>query len=103
MIEASPCKAIVVPAIEKDIKIPLRKQDLSWIDFLSCVNSLTRYLHQNLDSPFIISFSKISNGNALHSSISNNISLHGRKKYSSAVYLPVDSTIAVLFSSGTTG
>ncbi|KAL1832011.1 hypothetical protein DCAR_0102027 [Daucus carota subsp. sativus] len=67
VIEASPCKAIVVPAIGKDVKVQLRKQDLLWIDFLSSVDSLPR------------------------------------EKYSSAAYLPADSMIAILFSSGTTG
>ncbi|KAM7497541.1 hypothetical protein LguiA_021955 [Lonicera macranthoides] len=35
VVEAAPNKAIVIPATRKDLNIQLRKQDLSWKDFLS--------------------------------------------------------------------
>lgn len=44
VIEAGPCKAIVIPAIGKDLGIQLRENDLSWKDFLSSLDHLPRYL-----------------------------------------------------------
>ncbi|KAL7203019.1 hypothetical protein ACSBR1_034465 [Camellia fascicularis] len=67
VVEAVPPKAIVIPASGKDMDVQLRKQDLSWKDFLSSVDH------------------------------------HPRSKYFSPVYLPIDSTTNILFSSGTTG
>ncbi|KAF7120580.1 hypothetical protein RHSIM_Rhsim13G0231200 [Rhododendron simsii] len=67
VIDAEPPKAIVIPASGKDVGVQLRKQDLSWNEFVSCVNHLPR---PNSYSP---------------------------------VYLPIDSTTNILFSSGTTG
>ncbi|CAN0901436.1 Probable CoA ligase CCL12 [Linum grandiflorum] len=40
--EAKPLKAIVLPAVGNDVGIQLRKQDLSWNDFLSSANHLER-------------------------------------------------------------
>ncbi|KAM7502893.1 hypothetical protein LguiB_001797 [Lonicera macranthoides] len=42
VVEAAPNKAIVIPATRKDLNIQLRKQDLSWKDFLSSVRHLSR-------------------------------------------------------------
>ncbi|KAJ8643479.1 hypothetical protein MRB53_005227 [Persea americana] len=42
VIEAGPCKAIVIPAIGKDLGIQLRENDLSWKDFLSSLDHLPR-------------------------------------------------------------
>ncbi|KAJ8770115.1 hypothetical protein K2173_011210 [Erythroxylum novogranatense] len=39
VLEASPCKTIVLPAIGNSVGVQLRKQDLSWADFLSCANN----------------------------------------------------------------
>ncbi|XVE78758.1 hypothetical protein DITRI_Ditri14bG0003700 [Diplodiscus trichospermus] len=68
VVEADPFKAIVLPVSENNLGVTLRKQDLSWQEFLSSVN-------------------------------------HGRSKsnHYSPVYQPIDSTINILFSSGTTG
>ncbi|XP_062172172.1 probable CoA ligase CCL12 isoform X2 [Alnus glutinosa] len=42
VVEAAPLKAIVLPAIENDVGIQLREQDLSWKDFLSSANHHSR-------------------------------------------------------------
>lgn len=42
VVEAAPHKAIVVPASGKDVKVKLRKQDLSMEEFLSGVRNLPR-------------------------------------------------------------
>ena len=42
VVEAIPPKAIVIPVSGKDLDVRLRKQDLSWNDFLSSVNHLPR-------------------------------------------------------------
>ncbi|XP_010276331.1 PREDICTED: probable acyl-activating enzyme 18, peroxisomal isoform X2 [Nelumbo nucifera] len=42
VLEANPCKAIVVPSIGNDVGVQLRKHDLSWQDFLSRVAHLPR-------------------------------------------------------------
>lgn len=44
VIEAGPCKAVVIPAaMGNDVGIQLRENDLSWKDFLSSVKHLPRY------------------------------------------------------------
>ncbi|GFZ18245.1 acyl-activating enzyme 18 [Actinidia rufa] len=78
VVEAIPPKAIVIPVSGKDLDVRLRKQDLSWNDFLSSVNHLPRLL-------------------------SPHFSFSARPIYYSPVYLPIDSTTNILFSSGTTG
>ncbi|XP_059628797.1 probable CoA ligase CCL12 [Cornus florida] len=45
VVEAAPYKAIVISGTGKDVDIQLRKQDLSWKDFLSSVNHLPRPIH----------------------------------------------------------
>ncbi|OMO57870.1 AMP-dependent synthetase/ligase [Corchorus olitorius] len=65
--EASPYKVIVLHVSGNDVGIQLREQDLSWKDFLSCVNHCPRPYHHT------------------------------------PTYLPIDSAINILFSSGTTG
>ncbi|XP_058200473.1 probable CoA ligase CCL12 isoform X2 [Rhododendron vialii] len=67
VVDADPAKAIVIPASGKDVGVQLRKQDLSWNDFVNSVNHLPRPIS------------------------------------CSPVYLPIDSTTSILFSSGTTG
>jgi hypothetical protein len=47
VVEAAPLKAIVLPAIENDVGIQLREQDLSWKDFLSSANHHSRYVCSN--------------------------------------------------------
>ncbi|KAK2972566.1 hypothetical protein RJ640_022417, partial [Escallonia rubra] len=42
VVEAAPSKAIVIPAAGNNVNIQLRKQDLSWKDFLSGVHNLPR-------------------------------------------------------------
>ncbi|XP_021279086.1 probable acyl-activating enzyme 18, peroxisomal isoform X2 [Herrania umbratica] len=42
VVEASPCKAIVLPVSGNAVGIQLREQDLSWKDFLACVNQHSR-------------------------------------------------------------
>ncbi|KAI8526384.1 hypothetical protein RHMOL_Rhmol13G0303300 [Rhododendron molle] len=67
VVDADPAKAIVIPSSGKDVGVQLRRQDLSWKDFVNCVNHLPRPISY------------------------------------SPVYLPIDSTTSILFSSGTTG
>ncbi|OMO81026.1 AMP-dependent synthetase/ligase, partial [Corchorus capsularis] len=67
VVEADPYKAIVLPVSGNNVGIQLRKQDLSWQEFLSSANQSPRPNHY------------------------------------SPVYQPIDSTINILFSSGTTG
>ncbi|XP_012474125.1 probable CoA ligase CCL12 isoform X2 [Gossypium raimondii] len=67
VVEADPFKAIVLPASGNSVGIELRKQDVSWKEFLSIANQRPRSNHY------------------------------------SPVYRPIDSTINILFSSGTTG
>ncbi|KAJ4970572.1 hypothetical protein NE237_003671 [Protea cynaroides] len=67
VVEAGPCKAIVVPVIGKDVGVQLREHDLSWKDFLSCVDHLSRPLHyfpvyQSIDSMTNILFSSGTTG-----------------------------------------
>ncbi|XP_076918278.1 putative CoA ligase CCL12 [Bidens hawaiensis] len=42
VVEATDCRVIVVPAIGESIDIQLRKQDISWEDFLSSTKHLSR-------------------------------------------------------------
>ncbi|KAH7836660.1 hypothetical protein Vadar_004042 [Vaccinium darrowii] len=42
VVDADPPQAIVIPASGKDVGVKLRKQDLSWKDFVSSVNHLPR-------------------------------------------------------------
>ncbi|KAL5708512.1 putative CoA ligase ccl12 [Ranunculus cassubicifolius] len=42
VIEANACKAIVVPAVGKDVQSHLREHDLSWREFLASVDHLSR-------------------------------------------------------------
>ncbi|KAH7838820.1 hypothetical protein Vadar_031582 [Vaccinium darrowii] len=42
VVDAEPPKAIVIPVSGKDVGVQLRKQDLSWKDFISRVNHLPR-------------------------------------------------------------
>ncbi|KAJ4830623.1 putative acyl-activating enzyme 18, peroxisomal [Turnera subulata] len=42
VVEANPCKAIVIPVIGDNVGIQLRKQDVSWKEFLSSVSHLPR-------------------------------------------------------------
>ncbi|MBA0826102.1 hypothetical protein Goarm_010988 [Gossypium armourianum] len=67
VVEADPFKAIVLPVSGNSVGIELRKQDVSWKQFLSIANQRPRSNHY------------------------------------SPVYRPIDSTINILFSSGTTG
>ncbi|XP_022753513.1 probable acyl-activating enzyme 18, peroxisomal isoform X2 [Durio zibethinus] len=67
VVEADPFKAIVLPVTGNNLGIKLRKQDLSWKEFLSSVNQ------------------------------------HQRSNHYHPIYRPIDSTINILFSSGTTG
>ncbi|MBA0762933.1 hypothetical protein Gotri_012478 [Gossypium trilobum] len=67
VVEADPFKAIVLPVSGNSVGIELRKQDVSWKEFLSIANQRPRSNHY------------------------------------SPVYRPIDSTINILFSSGTTG
>ncbi|XP_042480556.1 probable CoA ligase CCL12 [Macadamia integrifolia] len=67
VVEAGPWKAIVVPAIGKDVSVQLRKHDLSWKDFLSRVDHLPRPNHhfpvyQSMDSVTNILFSSGTTG-----------------------------------------
>ncbi|KAJ4972219.1 hypothetical protein NE237_005318 [Protea cynaroides] len=67
VVEAGPCKAIVIPVIGKDVGVQLRKHDLSWKDFLSCVDHLSRPFHyspvyQSIDSITNILFSSGTTG-----------------------------------------
>ncbi|KAJ4970272.1 hypothetical protein NE237_003371 [Protea cynaroides] len=67
VVEAGPCKAIVVPAIGKNVGVQLRKHDLSWKDFLSSVDHLSRPHHyfpvyQSIDSITNILFSSGTTG-----------------------------------------
>ncbi|PSR90259.1 Acyl-activating enzyme 18, peroxisomal like [Actinidia chinensis var. chinensis] len=45
VVEAIPPKAIVIPVSGKDLDVRLRKQDLSWNDFLSSVSHLPRPIY----------------------------------------------------------
>ncbi|KAM7502888.1 hypothetical protein LguiB_001792 [Lonicera macranthoides] len=67
VVEAAPNKAIVIPATRKDLNIQLRKQDLSWKDFLSGVRHLSRPnycspVYQPIDSVTNILFSSGTTG-----------------------------------------
>ncbi|KAJ4970803.1 hypothetical protein NE237_003902 [Protea cynaroides] len=67
VVEAGSCKAIVIPAIGKEVGVQLRKHDLSWKDFLSRVNDLPRPNHyvpvyQSIDSTTNILFSSGTSG-----------------------------------------
>lgn len=67
VIEAAPHRAIVVPATGRDINIPLRKQDMSWHDFLSSACHLPRPnyctpVYQPIDSVTNILFSSGTTG-----------------------------------------
>lgn len=67
VIEGSPCKAIVIPAVGKDLGIQLRKHDLSWKDFLSRVDHLPRQhyyspVYQPIESVTNILFSSGTTG-----------------------------------------
>ncbi|KAF6162239.1 hypothetical protein GIB67_008368, partial [Kingdonia uniflora] len=42
VVEATQCKAIVLPAIGKDLGLQIREHDSSWEDFLSCADNLPR-------------------------------------------------------------
>ncbi|XP_057956437.1 probable CoA ligase CCL12 isoform X2 [Malania oleifera] len=58
VVEAAPHKAIVLPAVGNDVNIHLRKQDLSWRNFLSSVDHLPR---PNFYSPFYQSVDSVTN------------------------------------------
>lgn len=58
VVEASPHKAIVLPAIGKDVGIKLRAQDISWKDFISSVNHLPR---SNYYTPFYQPIDSVTN------------------------------------------
>lgn len=67
VVEAAPDKVIVIPATGKDVKVTLRKQDLSWEDFLSSVRHLPRSypcppFYQPIDSVTNILFSSGTTG-----------------------------------------
>ncbi|XP_042480555.1 probable CoA ligase CCL12 [Macadamia integrifolia] len=67
VVEAGPCKAIVLPANGKDVAIQLRKHDLSWKDFLLHVDHLPRPnyyfpVYQSIDSVTNILFSSGTTG-----------------------------------------
>ncbi|KAK6235716.1 hypothetical protein QUC31_019452 [Theobroma cacao] len=67
VVEASPCKAIVLPVSGNDVGIQLREQDLSWKDFLACVNQHSRPkyytpTYQPIDSAINILFSSGTTG-----------------------------------------
>lgn len=47
VVEAAPLKAIVLPAIGRNVGIQLREQDLSWKDFLSSASRQPRYVYSN--------------------------------------------------------
>ena len=44
VVEATQSRVIVVPAIGENVDIKLRKQDISWQDFLSGAQHLSRYI-----------------------------------------------------------
>ncbi|PRQ35725.1 putative acetate--CoA ligase [Rosa chinensis] len=67
VVDAAPCKAIVLPAIGNSVGIQLREQDISWNDFLSSVNHLPRKnnyapVYQPIDSMTNILFSSGTTG-----------------------------------------
>lgn len=67
VVEAAPCKTIVLPGIGNSVRIQLREQDISWNDFLSSVNHLPRKnyyspVHQPVDSMTNILFSSGTTG-----------------------------------------
>ncbi|XP_076913721.1 putative CoA ligase CCL12 [Bidens hawaiensis] len=67
VIEATDCRVIVVPAIGENIDIQLRKQDISWEDFLSSTKHLSRPdycspVYQSADSVTNILFSSGTTG-----------------------------------------
>ncbi|XVF47499.1 hypothetical protein PTKIN_Ptkin03bG0113700 [Pterospermum kingtungense] len=67
VVEADPCKAIVLPVSGKMISVELRKQDLSWKEFLSSVNQHPRPHHYStvyrpIDSMINILFSSGTTG-----------------------------------------
>eukprot|EP00262_Sarcandra_glabra_P020112 TRINITY_DN7908_c0_g1_i3.p1 TRINITY_DN7908_c0_g1~~TRINITY_DN7908_c0_g1_i3.p1 ORF type:complete len:458 (-),score=69.27 TRINITY_DN7908_c0_g1_i3:885-2258(-) len=67
VVEANACKAIVIPAIGKDVEVELREHDLSWKDFLSRVDHLSRPnnyspVYQSIDSVTNILFSSGTTG-----------------------------------------
>ncbi|KVH90858.1 AMP-binding, conserved site-containing protein [Cynara cardunculus var. scolymus] len=67
VVEATPIRAIVVPAIGENIDIKLRKQDISWQDFLSGAQHLPRPdycdpVYQSVDALTNILFSSGTTG-----------------------------------------
>lgn len=40
VVEADPCKAIVVPASGKELSLELRNEDISWNKFLNTVRDI---------------------------------------------------------------
>lgn len=67
VVEATPSRAIVVPAIGENVGIKLRKQDLSWQDFLSGAQHLPRPdycdpVYQSIDTLTNILFSSGTTG-----------------------------------------
>ncbi|KAF3444409.1 hypothetical protein FNV43_RR14101 [Rhamnella rubrinervis] len=67
VVEAGPFKAIVLPATGDNIGIQLRKQDLSWKDFLSSISHYSRSnyyspIYQPIDSATNILFSSGTTG-----------------------------------------
>ncbi|CAK7339128.1 unnamed protein product [Dovyalis caffra] len=67
VVEANPCKAIVIPVIGNDVGLQLRNQDRTWNDFLSSVSHLPRPnyyspVYQPVDSMTNILFSSGTTG-----------------------------------------
>ncbi|KAJ6427959.1 hypothetical protein OIU84_023378 [Salix udensis] len=67
VVEANPCKAIVIPVIGNNVGLQLRNQDQTWKDFLSSVNHLPRPnyyspVYQTVDSLTNILFSSGTTG-----------------------------------------
>ncbi|XP_052184248.1 probable CoA ligase CCL12 [Diospyros lotus] len=58
VVEAAPYKAIVIPASGRELEIQLRKQDLSWKEFISVANHQTRPDHY---SPVYLPIDSITN------------------------------------------
>ncbi|KAL4591323.1 hypothetical protein LXL04_004281 [Taraxacum kok-saghyz] len=67
VVEATECRAIVIPAIGEKVDIQLRKQDISWKDFLSGAKHLSRPdycppVYQSIDTVTNILFSSGTTG-----------------------------------------
>nr|XP_043634899.1 probable CoA ligase CCL12 isoform X2 [Erigeron canadensis] len=67
VIEATECRAIVVPSIGENVDIQLRKQDISWNDFLSSTKNFSRPdycspVYQSIDTVTNILFSSGTTG-----------------------------------------